>query len=245
MNYRTAAIILAAGKGKRMKSDLPKVLHQIKGKPLIRHLLETISKVGFEKITVVVGHKGEMVIEELGDFQVEFVWQREQLGTGHAVQMAKEKLSGFDGSILVAAGDVPFLSENSIRSLIELNHRTGASATCLTADFNDPTGYGRIIRQGESDMLSEIIEEKDADEKIKGIKEINSGTFCFRSTDLFAALEEVKNNNAQKEYYLTDTIKILRMAGKDCRVWKTPNPLEVTGINSAEELAQLEKKIIL
>jgi UDP-N-acetylglucosamine diphosphorylase/glucosamine-1-phosphate N-acetyltransferase len=243
MADKKAAILLAAGKGKRMNSDLPKVLHRLNGKPLIRHLLDTITALNFARIIVVIGHKGEMVIEELKDYQVEFVWQREQLGTGHAVQMAQGLLSDFDGTILVAAGDVPFLSSLSINNLLDTHNSNHASATCLTAEFSNPKGYGRIIRQGNSNILADIVEEKDADETIRQIKEINSAIFCFNSLDLFASLGMVDDNNAQKEYYLTDTISILRKIGKDCYVWKIADSMEVTGINSVEELELLEQAI--
>jgi len=243
MTHKKAAIILAAGKGKRMKSDLPKVLHTIAGKPLITHLLETMTGMDFDKIVVVVGHKGELVIETVGDFGVEFVWQEEQLGTGHAVLMAKENFDDYDGHIIVAAGDVPFLSAASIDRLFATHIENSVAATCLSAEFDNPTGYGRIIRKPETDILLDIIEEKDADEAVKKITEINSGTFCFDSRSLFSILHEVGNDNAQKEHYLTDTIKLLSAAGKTCAVVRAVDPLEVKGINSAEELAALEKAI--
>jgi UDP-N-acetylglucosamine diphosphorylase/glucosamine-1-phosphate N-acetyltransferase len=238
-----AAIILAAGKGKRMKSDLPKVLHRLDGKPLIRHLLETITQVPFEKIVVVVGHKGEMVIDELKDFNAEFVWQKEQNGTGHAVMMAGEIFRDFDGTILVANGDVPFLSLQSIQQLYKTHIENRAAVTCLTADFENPTGYGRIIRKEGTAIMTAIVEEKDADTETKKIREINTGTFCFSSRDLFMALRLVRDNNAQKEYYLTDTIGILGTAGKLCAVWKVADAVEGAGINSAEELLALEASI--
>lgn len=245
MSNKKAVVILAAGKGKRMKSDLPKVLHKIDGKPLVRHLLETMAKISHDKLVIVIGHKGELVEKELSDFNAEFVWQKEQLGTGHAVMMAKENLASFDGTVLVAAGDVPFLSKASIERLFEVHDATGASATCLSAEFDDPTGYGRIIRKDGTDILLDIIEEKDADPDTKKIKEINSGTFSFDCRDLFAALEDVGNENAQREYYLTDTIKILQGKGKHCAVAKASNPVEVTGVNSVEQLNELEESINL
>lgn len=240
MSNKKAVVILAAGKGKRMKSDLPKVLHKIHGKALIRHLLETMMKTPPEKLIVVIGHKGELVEAELSDFDAEFVWQREQLGTGHAVMMVRENLAEFDGTVLVAAGDVPFLSAASIERLFEVHRKTGASATCLSAIFENPTGYGRIIRKEGTDILLDIIEEKDADESTRAITEINSGTFCFDCRDLFEALDRVGNDNAQAEYYLTDTIKILQAAGKSCAVAVASDPVEVSGINSVEQLQSLE-----
>ncbi len=244
MSEKKAAIVLAAGKGKRMKSDLPKVLHRITGKPMIVLLLETLQTLNFDKIVVVIGHKGELVKEELADFNVDFVWQKEQRGTGHAVQMAEELFREFDGTVLVAAGDVPFLSRETILNLFDIHQKNRASATCLTAILEDPTGYGRIIKKDGTDILVDIVEEKDADEKTKEINEINSGTFCFYSPGLFRVLGRVDDDNAQGEYYLTDTIKILTDEGKTCAAWPVPDPVEVKGVNSAEQLEELEKEIL-
>jgi UDP-N-acetylglucosamine diphosphorylase/glucosamine-1-phosphate N-acetyltransferase len=244
MSNNRAAIILAAGKGKRMKSDLPKVLHRINGKPLITYLMDTILQLEFDRIAVVIGHKGQLVIDALNNRKLEFIWQHEQRGTGHAVMMTESRFGDFRGAILVAAGDVPFLSVRTIRALFDVYKNKKASAVCLTADFDDPTGYGRIIRQAtDSDMLADIIEDKDADSETKKITEINTGTFCFDSGDLFAALHRLDDNNAQREYYLTDTIKILRRQKKLCAVWKAPDPLEVKGVNSMEQLKSLENEI--
>lgn len=243
MSRKRAAIILAAGKGKRMKSDLPKVLHRIGDKSMIRYVMETVSKLDFGRIAVIVGHKGEMVIEELSDFDVDFVWQERQLGTGHAVLMAEDKFKEFDGTILVAAGDVPLLSAETIENLFEVHLQNEASATCLSASFEDATGYGRIIREPDSNVLLDIIEEKDADSETREIREINTGTFCFDGHDLFSALKKVGNENAQREYYLTDTIRILRQANKRCAVWMVADPVEVSGINSVEQLKSLENEL--
>ena len=243
MTNKKAAIILAAGKGKRMKSDLPKVLHSINNKPLIRILLETMTKLSLDRLAVIVGFKGKMVIEELSDFDADFVWQKEQLGTGHAVKQTQELFKNFDGTVLVAAGDVPFLSSQTIEKLFEIHDKNQASATCLSAEFDDPTGYGRIVRKENSNILLDIVEDKDASPEIKIIKEINSGTFCFNCRDLFNALQKIGNENSQQEYYLTDTIKILQQNGKKCAVTRASNPIEVAGINSIEQLKALEKEI--
>jgi bifunctional UDP-N-acetylglucosamine pyrophosphorylase/glucosamine-1-phosphate N-acetyltransferase len=226
-----------------MKSDLPKVLHKIAGKTIIRHLMQTIAGLNLDKIVVVIGYQGRAVQEELADFDVDFVWQHEQLGTGHAVMMARDEFTNFDGTIIVAAGDVPFLSAQSINRLFEIHYDNRASATCLSAVFDDPAGYGRIVREPESDRLREIVEDKDADEEIKKITEINSGTFCFESRDLFSVLHRLKDDNAQQEYYLTDSVRILREQSKICAVWTVPRPIEVKGINSLEQLQQLRKEI--
>ena len=242
MTGKRAAIVLAAGKGKRMKSDLPKVLHRIDGRPMVSILLDTLVRMKFDRIVVVIGHKGEMVQQELADYPVEFVWQREQKGTGHAVMMAREVLGDFDGTTLVAAGDVPFLSKESIEGLFDAHVRNQASATCLTAIFDDPTGYGRVIRDQGGDMLEAIVEHKDAAEDILRIKEINTGILCFNNEQLFAALEKIDDNNAQGEYYLTDTVKIMHTSGLRVAVETAENPDEVLGINSVEQLTTVAGK---
>ena len=242
MSIKRAAIILAAGKGKRMKSDLAKVLHPINGRPMIRVLLDELSQLKFEKTVLVIGHQGEEVKKELADSSVEFVWQREQLGTGHAVQMAREMLSDFDGTTLVALGDVPFLSAATLENLFEMHQQSKSAATCLSADFEDPTGYGRIVRIKDTDQIEAIVEHKEASPEILEIKEINSGTFCFDNQELFKWLNEVKSDNAQSEYYLTDVIKLMHDNDLKVSVVKAENRDEVRGINSIEQLEELEQK---
>lgn len=242
MADKKAAIILAAGKGKRMKSDLPKVLHPIHGRPIIRLLLDRLMPLGFDKLVLVVGHLGDLVEQELADYQIEFVTQKEQLGTAHAVKMAERVLRDFDGTTLVAAGDVPFLSRESVESLFDMHRRTGAAATCLSAVFDDPTGYGRIVRQEGTDLISDIIEHEDASLEILQIKEINTGTFCFDNRLLFETIDQIGSDNIQGEYYLTDAVKILHGQGRPVSVVKAANPDEVRGVNSAEQLEYLARK---
>ena len=242
MDIKKAAIVLAAGKGKRMKSDLPKVLHRVNGRPLINILLDTLVTIGFEKIVVVVGFKGEMVEEALSDYPVSIVWQKEQNGTSHAVMMAKSHMGDFDGTTLVALGDVPFLSADSIEYLFKVHHETKAVATCLSAIHDDPTGYGRIVRDGDSSVLKAIVEHKDASEEILKINEINSGTFCFDNRILFDTLKKIDNKNVQGEYYLTDTIKIMHERGWRVSVVAGDNADELAGVNSVEQLKELEEK---
>jgi len=234
-----AVIILAAGKGKRMKSDLPKVLHRIDGTPMIEILLNRLIPMGFARIVVVIGHQGELVREELADYPVEFAWQREQLGTGHAVKMTQEIMGDFEGTTLVAAGDVPYLSQESIIGLFRTHREAGAVATCLSAIFDDPTGYGRIVRDGKSNLIREIVEHKDASDNIRQIKEINSGTFCFDNKRLFLTIDEIGKDNAQGEYYLTDAVKILHDKGLKVAVVTAANPDEVRGVNSVDQLQEL------
>ncbi len=237
-----AAIVLAAGKGERMKSDLPKVLHAINDRPIIRILLDTLLSMKFDRTVVVIGYKGELVRESLADYPVEFAWQREQLGTGHAVDMAREVLSDFDGTTLVALGDVPFLSKDSIEQLIEIHHETEAKATCLSAVLDDASGYGRIVREGKTDILQAIVEQKDATAEQLAINEINTGTFCFDNRILFDTLQGLDNSNTQGEYYLTDCVKILYSKGLRVSVMRLDNPDEGLGINSAEQLEALAKR---
>jgi len=241
LSDKRAAIVLAAGKGKRMKSNIPKVLHRIHGRPMITILLDTLVRMKFDRIVVVIGHKGEMVQEALATYPVAFVWQREQLGTGHAVMMAKEELADFEGTTLVVAGDVPLLSEGSIKLLFDMHISTNSAATCLSAVFDDPTGYGRIVRDGKSDRLKQIIEHKDATEAIRKIREVNSGTFCFDNRLLLQSLDQIGTDNAQGEYYLTDVIKALYDKGLPVSVAVARNPEEVKGVNSVDQLEHLER----
>lgn len=244
MSAKRAAIVLAAGKGKRMKSDIPKVLHELDGRPLIRIVLDTLAQARLDRTVVVVGFKGEMVQETLTDYPVEFAWQHQQLGTGHAVQVAEEIMGDFEGTTLVALGDMPLLTIESIRRLFEVHEHTGAAATCLSAVLEDPTGYGRVVREGDGDMLAEIVEHKDASDEILKIKEVNTGLFCFDHRKLFEALAEVRNDNSQAEYYLPDTIKIMRRKGLPVAVVTAQDPSEGFGVNSVQQLEQLKRQSV-
>ncbi len=242
MCNRRAVIILAAGKGKRMKSDLPKVLHTVDGRSLIRILLDTLSLLNFDRTVVVVGYGGDLVERELAGLDVDIVWQKEQLGTGHAAMMAREALSDFAGTVMVALGDVPFLSVESIRRLFQVHEETGAAATCLSAVVDDPTGYGRVVRVDGSDLLKGIVEHEEASAETLKIKEINTGLFCFDKVRLFEALEKLDNNNTQGEYYLTDTVNIMHRLGLRVAVVEAQKPDEWRGVNSLQQLAQLAKR---
>ncbi len=242
MTDRKAAVVLAAGKGKRMESELPKVLHRIAGRSMITILLDTLTRMNFDRLIVVVGFKGEMVQEELANYPVKFAWQREQKGTGHAVMMAEDQLGDFDGTTLVALGDVPFLSETTISRLLEMHEKTGAKATCLSAIVDDPEGYGRIVRDGDSDRLKAIIEHKDASPEILKIREINTGTFCFDNKLLFESLTQIDNHNAQGEYYLPDCVKVLYNRGLRVSVVTAEDADEGLGVNDVGQLDQLAKK---
>lgn len=242
MSDKKAAVVLAAGKGKRMKSDLPKVLHPIHGEPMITRIVKTLMSLKFDKIIVVVGYKGEMVEAELKSYPVDIAWQKEQLGTGHAVMMAKELLVDFDGKTLIALGDVPFLKATTIEKLISILDTTAAKASCLTSILEDPSGYGRIVRDDNNQFMKEIVEHKDATEDILKINEINTGTFCFDNKLLFSALESINNNNSQGEYYLTDCVKFMFDRSLKVAPIVTENPAEGMGVNSIEQLEELAAK---
>lgn len=239
---KKAAVILAAGKGTRMKSELPKVLHEVKGKPMIQMVVETLQKLNFDKIIVVIGFKGEMVEKALASYPVEFVWQHEQNGTGHAVMMAKDTLAGFDGNTLIALGDVPFLSSETIQRLIDVLEQTDSKASCLSAIVAKSKGYGRIIREEGTDNLQEIVEAKDATEEQLLVDEINTGTFCFNNDVLFESLKKVGKDNSQGEYYLTDCVKVLYDSNMPVSIVVADDPDEGEGINSVEQLADLIEK---
>jgi bifunctional UDP-N-acetylglucosamine pyrophosphorylase/glucosamine-1-phosphate N-acetyltransferase len=186
-------------------------------------------------VIVVVGYQGERVRAACEGSGVEFVVQEEQLGTGHAVMQAQEALTGFDGTTLVLNGDVPCLRPETLKEFIDFHHSSGAVATVMTARMEDPSGYGRIVRDGD-DSLLRIVEHKDASPDELAIDEINSGLFCFDTQALFAALNRTKTSNAQNEYYLTDAIEMLHTEGKRVSAWCVPDNDEVAGVNTVEEL---------
>ena len=206
------AIVLAAGKGTRMKSALPKVLHQVAGKSMLAHVLTSVSEVEIAKNVVIVGHEADRVIATLPK-GTQFVKQVEQLGTGHAVRIAADLLANEDGATLVIAGDTPLITGQTLEALFDYHFAQNATATILTAIAPNPTGYGRIIRD-ENGSVEKIVEQKDANDFEKSITEINTGTYIFDNKSLFKALTEITTDNAQGEYYLTDVIEIFKKAGQ-------------------------------
>lgn len=237
----TIAVILAAGQGQRMKSELPKVLAEINGRTLIEYVVETARSVGVAKVMVVIGHQGGLVQYRLKSRGLEFVWQRDQLGTGHAVLMTKPFLEHFKGRLLILCGDMPFVSSASLDKLINAVDEEEVPAAVLTGEVEDPADYGRIVR-GKDGFVDKIVEAKDAPPKDKKIKEINSGTYCFEASALYPALEELTKENTQGEYYLTDVVKLLKEKGKKTLAVTVESPDELFGINSDEDLQTAQEK---
>ncbi len=233
-----AAIILAAGKGERMRSELPKVLHPVMGKPMIKYVIDSLKSAQIKDIYAVVGYKGEQVINSVGD-GIKYVWQHEQLGTGHAVMQAEDTLDGFSGNLLIACGDVPFIKPKTFKRLIDESEKDNVKAVILTMELNDPTGYGRIIKAGSGDFLR-IVEEKDASTEEKKVTEVNSGTYVFDKEFLFKGLKIVNRDNAQGEYYLPDALNFILEAGYSVRTVLLEDPFEGTGVNSQEDLKRVE-----
>jgi len=233
------SIVLAAGKGTRMKSNLPKVLHKISGKPMVNRVIEMLEGIKSNSIFLVVGYKSEQIIESVGD-KVQYVKQKEQLGTGHAVLQAYSELNDKEGVTIVVSGDTPLLTLETIEILIKNHLKNNLTATILTTKINQPTGYGRIIRNSNREVIR-IVEEKDTTLEEKAIKEINTGIYCFDNKKLFEALIQVNNNNKQGEYYLTDVIEILRAQGNRIGTYETNNLNESLGINDRVNLAYAEK----
>ncbi len=235
-----AAIILAAGMGTRMRSDLPKVLHPALGQPLVGHVLAAVRGAGIRRVVAVVGHQAERVERALEGHDLSFALQEPQLGTGHAVQKAQPHLADYDGDVVVLCGDTPLLRAETLSSLHATHTEQGARATVLTAEVPDATGYGRIVRAENGDVLR-IVEEKDASTEEKRLREINSGLFVFDSRSLFQALDKVGADNAAREYYLTDTLEILRRDGARVCAYRCGDPREVLGVNTPDQLREVEQ----
>ncbi|MBX3119107.1 MAG: bifunctional UDP-N-acetylglucosamine diphosphorylase/glucosamine-1-phosphate N-acetyltransferase GlmU [Fimbriimonadaceae bacterium] len=233
-----AAIVLAAGKGTRMKSELPKGLFPICGQPMAKLVGETLKSAGAERVVVVVGHGGDLMIEALGD-GFEYVWQREQNGTGHAALMAESALGTFEGPVVICAADTPLLDEATLRALVEEHREAHADLTMATAHLPDPSGYGRVVRDVHN-RATKIVEEKDANPKIKAIKEVNSGLYCVNASILFRLLSTLSNKNAQGEYYLTDIVEAVFESGGRVETRSFP-PSILLGVNDRWQLAEAEE----
>ena len=238
MSNELAAVILAAGKGTRMRSALPKVLHPLCGRPMLHYPLESARRAGFKRLNVVIGHGSDQVREAFVDQQIHWVEQTNQLGTGHALMCAADTLRGYSGPLLLLCGDVPLLKPETVQKLYDYHCQEAAAVTVLSARMADPYGYGRIIRDGE--QILGIVEEKDADEDQRLVSEINSGTYLFDAAFVLSALQGLTKNNAQGEYYLTDVVAAAADAGKVTRALCVEDATEVMGINDRRQLAEAE-----
>lgn len=234
-----AAIVLAAGAGTRMKSDKPKVAHEVLGVPLVRWVVDAAHDAGIERIVTVVGHKREEV-EPLVAHDTEIAFQAQRRGTADAVLSCKDALAGFEGSVVVLSGDCPLITPGTIRALIDAREQDDAAVVVLTMKLDDPFGYGRIIRDEKGDVLR-IVEQKDATPEEAAVDECNSGFYCFDAQALFDALAQVGSDNAQGEFYLTDVLEIARTAGRRVRALETADPRECLGVNTPEQLHAVEQ----
>ncbi len=237
------AVVLAAGKGTRLRTegcDLPKVMRLAAGKPLLSYVLDGLDFIDKKDITIVVGYKKETVIAGFDGY--DFAVQAEQLGTGHAVMSAKDALSGFDGAVLVCCGDMPLIRKETYRALCEAFFASGAACAILTGTSSEKLPYGRIVRD-ENGGFVKMVEDKDCTPEQKNITELNSGVYVFDCKKLLASLTRLKNNNAQGEYYLTDVPEILQLDGEKISLCKRDLGLEIIGVNTPEQLAQVESVI--
>jgi len=234
---RVAAIILAAGKGTRMKSSLVKVMHPLGEKPLLYWPVQTAKLAGATRIAVVVGHQADRVREYFAaDATISFATQQEQLGTGHAAASARESLAGFTGTVFILCGDVPLLRPETLLAMLAAHEKKKAAITVLTTHIDNPYGYGRIVKR-QGGRICRIIEEKDATPEEREITEVNSGIYCIEAEFLFRALSGLKNDNAQGEYYLTDIVKAAADENRLCLSFPTSDPEEVMGVNDRLQLA--------
>lgn len=233
------SVILAAGMGTRMKSKMPKVLHKVCGKPLSKWVIDASKAAGADNVCAVVGHKAETVKEVLGDV-CEFALQAEQKGTGHAVMQAIDVIKNSKGEVVILNGDTPLITAETINKAIEYHKNNGNQATVITAILDDATGYGRIVRDNDGSVLK-IVEQKDASEEEKKINEVNSGMYVFDAQSLVYALDKITPNNAQGEYYLTDTLEILLSASKKIGGYAISDNDEIRGINDRVQLNEAEK----
>jgi len=237
---------MAAGKGTRLKSQLPKVLHEVGGKPLLEHVIRAAMKlVPADDVFAIIGHEADRVREAMKHTGVNFVVQADQRGTGHALMVAREALSGYD-HVIVLSGDAPMITPETIRQLRDFHFREGAAMTLLSAELENPYGYGRVLHKGQrSAEVRAIVEEKAATPTQKKIREINSGFYAFTVRDLYENIEKLSTDNAHGEYYLTDMAEVLRKSRRRVVAWKTPTPKEILGGNTRAELADIDRQMRL
>ncbi len=236
-----AVIVMAAGKGKRMESEIPKVLHLLAGRPFIDYVLDAASVLCADATVAVIGHKREQVRSHLEGRGVQFVVQDPPLGTGHAVLQAEPLLAGFVGDIVVLSGDVPLIQRTTLAQLVEIHRQRRNATTVLTTVAENPAGYGRIVRD-EKGVFSAIVEEREASAEVRQVKEINSGIYVFDSTEFFDYLKQIQPDNRKGEYYLTDLIEIMVKAGKRVEAYPVADFWEVRGINTKQEVKEAERE---
>jgi UDP-N-acetylglucosamine diphosphorylase/glucosamine-1-phosphate N-acetyltransferase len=242
MNERIA-VVLAAGKGTRMKTDLPKVLYPVLGRPMIEYVLDALDKSGVDRILVVVGYKSELVREQLvGRSNVTVVEQTEQLGTGHAVMVCREQLAGQTGPCLIVTGDCPMIRSESVRAMYDHYEKSPIACILGTAYNETPFGLGRIVRNEAGDFIG-IVEEKDATDEQRKITEINMSYYLFRTPDLLKTLDHLRTDNAQGEYYITDAPSIMLAAGDRIEALPILKPSEALGINTIDDVAVVEREL--
>ncbi|MBI1799418.1 MAG: NTP transferase domain-containing protein [Candidatus Eisenbacteria bacterium] len=240
------AVVLAAGHGTRMNSDLAKVLHPMAGQPLLARVLEALERLGVGRVLVVVGHQRERVRAAFADREIEWVVQDPQRGTGHAVMMAAPALEDFRGTLLVVCGDTPLLRASTLHALLAGHAASRAAITVLSMRLPDPAGYGRILRKGRLEIevpgpIEGIVEHRDATPEQRAIDEVNSGIYAFSYPELSTVLAQLTAHNAQGEYYLTDTVTLLGRAGRTTAVVCAPDHRELLGINTVDQLAEAER----
>lgn len=245
MRYRMSkkcAVILAGGEGKRMKSDIPKPMNEVLGKPMLRWVIDAVRDAGVEDLCVVTGYKKEITEDYLASlpFPVETAYQSERLGTGHAVMMARAFLEEKGGDVVILCGDAPFMDSDTIRGAYTQHDAQDCSATVISAMLDDPTGYGRIVR-GADGSLDRIVEHKEADDQIRAIREVNSGAYWFDTADLLSVLDNITANNSAKEYYLPDALTLLLASGHKAGAFTAASADTVLGANDPQQLEELNR----
>ena len=236
------AVILAGGEGKRMKSNIPKPMNEVLGKPMLRWVIDAVREAGVENICVVTGFKKEITEDYLASlpFPVETAYQSERLGTGHAVMMARAFLEKQGGDVVILCGDAPFMDTDTIRDALKQHDEGDYSATVISAMLDDPTGYGRIVRNADG-TLNSIVEHKEASEQIRAIREVNSGGYWFDTADLLSVLDKITSNNSSKEYYLPDALYLLLESGRKVGAFTAASADTVLGANDPQQLEELNR----
>ena len=238
---RITACILAAGKGTRLTSERPKVMHEVCGRPMLSHVIDACRAAGVQQCVVVVGYEKAQITDALSsEDDLVFVEQAEQLGTGHAVMVCHEALAGKCDHVLVLCGDGPLIRPKTIRQLIDQHIANKAAATLATAEIDDPAGYGRIVRDGDGNLRG-IVEHKDCSPDQRAIREVNPSYYCFRVEDLLESLTKIENDNAKGEYYVTDTLSVLVEAGRTVTAMTAVPPEDIFSINSRADLAMVNR----